>query len=257
MNISQLRSINRVIHPVAARVLGDPHRLHRIAYPVARGLSWLPGKRGVYWDQIALFLNKSVLSRAAAREFSAAVATLGPDDVAIDLGANVGEFSEILADTGCTVHAFEPDPWSIERLEEKIAGRDNVILHRAAVGTAQGTMRLLRSPGMGENPYLLSQSSTLVQRGDFDPGDGVDVPVIDFLAFLESLDRPVKVIKMDIEGAEVAILQALIESPVRENIGTIFVETHYNLFPEQLYDVADLRRRAAGMQRPKINFDWH
>jgi FkbM family methyltransferase len=257
LEMAQLKSINRALRPLATRLLGDPQRLYPIAYPLARGLSWLPGTRGIYWDQVAIFLNKSVLSREAARQFAVTMSTLGPGDIAIDLGANVGEFTELMANTGCTVHSFEPDPWAIGRLEERIAARDNVVLHRCAAGTESGTITLLRSPFHAANPGVHSQGSTMMQRSDFDPRNGVEVEVIDFLAFLEELDRPVKVIKMDIEGAEVALLEALFESPLLQRIEAIFVETHYNLFPEQLFRVAELRRRAEDLRRPKINFDWH
>jgi hypothetical protein len=34
------------------------------------------------------------------------------------------------------------------------------------------------------------------------------------------------------------------------------VETHFNMFPEQIGAVARLQQHYAGRQRPKVNFNW-
>src|SRR5689334_14105818 len=75
----------------------------------------------------------------ARKKFNEACATLGPDDIALDCGANVGEFTELLARTGCQVFAFEPDPYAFSRLSERLANFPNARLMNAAVSTVQGT----------------------------------------------------------------------------------------------------------------------
>ena len=47
---------------------------------------------------------------------------LEPGDVVIDCGANLGAVAGPLADTGATVHAFEPDPYTFGRLSEALGG---------------------------------------------------------------------------------------------------------------------------------------
>ena len=44
---------------------------------------------------------------------------LKPGDLVLDCGANVGAVTGPLAETGATVHAFEPDPFAFEKLKKK------------------------------------------------------------------------------------------------------------------------------------------
>ena len=48
-------------------------------------------------------------------------AALGPGDVCIDLGANIGEVTVPLAETGATVHAFAPDHDTFAQLKSACA----------------------------------------------------------------------------------------------------------------------------------------
>ncbi|HKK97182.1 MAG TPA: FkbM family methyltransferase, partial [Marivita sp.] len=99
-------------------------------------------------------------------------------------------------------------------------------------------------------------SSLMAQKKNVDTSTAIDVTVIDFPAFLERLEGDVAVIKMDIEGAEVPLLEALFDHPVKSRIGHLFVETHESRIPD-LRDRTDaLRARAAGMVQPVVNMDW-
>ena len=57
---------------------------------------------------------------------------LRPGDVAIDCGANVGEVSARLLETGADVIAFDPEPWAVERLRERFQNEPRFTLHNAA-----------------------------------------------------------------------------------------------------------------------------
>ena len=196
--------------------------------------------------------------RAAKRSFADALARLGPGDVAIDLGANAGEFTVPMAQTGAEVHAFEPDPHAMTRLRAAVAGKRNVTLHDAAAGGQAGVFRLYRSVSFDRDPDRQSKSSSLLaEKRNVSTGDAIEVQVVDFVAFLERLDRDVALIKMDIEGAEVELLEALMASPLRSRVGRIFVETDGRGLPRLAGRIAALKARAAGMTRPQINWDWH
>ena len=91
---------------------------------------WLEGTH--VWSKIT---GRRRRAQAAAKHaYNEAVANLGPGDIAIDLGANVGEFTAPLADTGARVFAFEPDPLAFAMLHELLGHRDNVTLFNAAAG---------------------------------------------------------------------------------------------------------------------------
>ena len=103
---------------------------------------------------------------------------LRPGDVVLDCGANVGAVTGPLAETGATVHAFEPDPFAFAKLSERVAGMDNVVLHNAAVGVAAGSVRLMRAANFDDNPMSGSVKSTIITGGrNIDETDGATIYV--------------------------------------------------------------------------------
>jgi FkbM family methyltransferase len=56
-----------------------------------------------------------------------------------------------------------------------------------------------------------SRSSLIAEKRNVDETGGVQVRVIDLVAFIEKLGRPIKLLKVDIEGAEYALLNGLID----------------------------------------------
>jgi FkbM family methyltransferase len=196
--------------------------------------------------------------RDAKRAFGAALARLSAADIAIDLGANAGEFTVPMAKSGARVHAFEPDPHALKALTAAVAGYDNVTLHAAAAGDCDGTATLYRAVSFDGDPDRRSKSSSLLEakRNVSDVG-AVDVRIVDFLAFLEGLGADVALIKMDIEGAEVALLEALLAAPVAQRVAEIYVETHERALPHLAGRIAALKEKSAAMARPRINWDWH
>jgi Methyltransferase FkbM domain len=85
----------------------------------------------------------------------------------------------------------------------------------------------------------------------------VEVEVIDLVAFIEGLGRQVKLLKIDVEGAEYAILHGLIDRGVIGRVDKIFAETHAHAIPSLQGEDARLRSRIAqlGLER-KIDLTW-
>jgi len=115
----------------------------------------------------------------------------------LDLGASIGYytvmFSKMVGDAG-HVCSFEPLPDWIRYLEMNVAANDcsNVTVFKQAVGAAPGALRFRRD---GEASYL------------GDNGD-IDVSVTTIDEALASGDwPPVTFVKMDVEGAERAVLE--------------------------------------------------
>ena len=189
------------------------------------------------------------------------VSMLRPGDVAVDCGANRGDVTALLASSGAEVHAFEPDPYNLEKLTERFAGAANVHLHAAAVGTGVGTIRLMRAANWEANPELASVKSTVVAGGqNIAEGEGIDVPMIDFPAFLRGLiaDRDrVAFVKMDIEGAELDLLGAMLDARLFDHIQLTVAETHERKFKDLRPRFADLRAAIAAAYPPaRVNLDW-
>jgi FkbM family methyltransferase len=202
-------------------------------------------------------LHRSYMGFARA-DFDAVVADLTPDDICIDLGANYGLFTKIMAQSGATVHAFEPDPDTFTILEENCGSLPNVVLHQAGVSDEDGTFtltRMLPRKGQGHSDY--SQGSSITFDGkkmNFD--DQVDVKIIDLLAFMENLPKRVKLVKMDIEGAEWKILDAVYQRNALGLFEYMFVETHERVDYAMLPKFRELRAKALSHQEPVINLYW-
>lgn len=189
------------------------------------------------------------------------VSMLRPGDVVVDCGANRGDVAAQLAESGAQVHAFEPDPYNVEKLSQRFADAPNVTVHAAAVGTSAGTIRLMRAMNWEADPDLASVKSTVVAGGHkIAEGQGIDVPVIDFPAFLRGLaDARVRVafVKMDIEGAELDLLSAMLDARLFDHIQLTVAETHERKFKDLRPRFAALRTAIAAVYPPaRVNLDW-
>ena len=189
------------------------------------------------------------------------VSMLRPGDVVVDCGANRGDVTAQLAASGAKVHAFEPDPYNFAKLEERFAGAGNVTLHAAAVGTSDGSIRLMRAANWEANPELASVKSTVVAGGqNIADGEGIDVQLIDFPAFLRGLvavHGRVAFVKMDIEGAELDLLSAMLDARLFDHIQLTVAETHERKFKDLRPRFAALREAIADAYPPtRVNLDW-
>jgi FkbM family methyltransferase len=189
------------------------------------------------------------------------ISMLRPGDVVVDCGANRGDVTALLAASGALVHAFEPDPYNLERLRERFAGATNVLLHAAAVGASSGMIRLMRAVNWAANPDLASVKSTVIVGGqNIAETEGIDVTLIDFPEFLRTLVREhgrIAFVKMDIEGAELAILEVMLAERLFDHIQLTVAETHERKFKNLRSDFAALRNALSAEYSPaRVNLDW-
>lgn len=190
-------------------------------------------------------------------QFEAIASRLQTGDIAIDCGASDGGCTRRLAATGATVYAFEPDPHAFAALQSMFGGTANVQLMEQAVGAKSARAPLYRSPLFATNPDHYVQSSSLyATKSNVTQADCIIVEQIDLLAFIAALPRRVSVLKLDIEGSEVPILERLLDTGMASRVDCIFAETHERSVPELLTRTAVLRQRIAREKLLHINLDW-
>ncbi|MFZ9198601.1 MAG: FkbM family methyltransferase [Paracoccaceae bacterium] len=215
-------------------------------------------------DEIEALIRrqKRNLRKAWAEGYLTAItAMLKPGDLAVDCGANMGVVTERLAATGADVVAFEPDPFAFKTLEQKFAHVPNVRLINAAVGVGSGTVRLMRADNFGDNPEGASVKSTILDGGRrIDAENSVEVPLIDFPNWVADQVKArgeVVFIKMDIEGAELDILEKMDAEQLFLNVRCLVAETHERKFKELRDRYKALRDKVSETYAPgKVNLDW-
>ncbi len=188
---------------------------------------------------------------------------LRPGDVVLDCGANVGAVSGTLAETGAIVHAFEPDPFAFAQLSARVAGMENVVLHNAAVGVAAGSVRLMRAANFDENPMAGSVKSTVITGGrNIDEAHDATIEVAmialpDLIRTIAAEKGEVAFLKMDIEGAELELLEHMQAHGLFDHVRLTVAETHENKFRDLRPRFAALRAAVAA-QYPvtRVNLDW-
>jgi FkbM family methyltransferase len=127
-------------------------------------------------------------------------------DVFVDIGANVGFVSLIAASrVGAAghVYSFEPNPVLVRRLKQTVAenGIANVSVFESALGDAAGTVRLIAGEHHGTNRISVGDESPLAAEIAISRGD-------DLLHGRIPEGVPLFV-KIDVEGAELAVLKGI------------------------------------------------
>ncbi|MFK7944823.1 MAG: FkbM family methyltransferase [Paracoccaceae bacterium] len=153
---------------------------------------------------------------------------LGYGDVVVDIGANFGAFSvlasQIVGETG-HVYAFEPNPETHARLTETIRTNDctNVTIFNEAVGPADGTSDFF----IFEKSAYASLHQGLDARTDVE-AQRVTVASRTISAVLAETGRDISLMKIDCEGGEYAIFDALTAEDMAR-IPQITMEMHHLL----------------------------
>jgi len=132
---------------------------------------------------------------------------LKPRSVCLDVGAQMGSLTLAMATAASSktiVHSFEPEDQNAARFRENIAlnALSNVTLHQTAVSTVDGALKLYlssdRNAGTHSTVYIESNVST----------EFIEIPSVRLDSFVrQHALQPVDLIKIDVEGAEVDVIE--------------------------------------------------
>jgi FkbM family methyltransferase len=212
-----------------------------------------------YLSRLATRALRKSLHERVQRDFDEKISELKAGDICIDLGANVGVFTRKMAEAGAVVYAFEPDPETFEKLKENVGDLSNVVLYQQAVGAKNDRVLLRRAkstrngsmdPALGSS--VVFDSKRMAEKNT------VEVNQISFRKLMLEIHGVVKLIKMDIEGAEFEILEDFVANQFQpSNFEAMFVETHEWQEPKYNRRLVSLRNKISRLERPIINLYWH
>jgi FkbM family methyltransferase len=173
------------------------------------------------------------------------MAPVGPGDLVIDVGANHGFAACHFARKGARVLAFEPSPEVFPLLVSNIArngleGRVQAL--RAAVTGRDGTTLLHPTPALGGG--MSTTNTGFAQRVGVSYGAPIQVEARSICSVLAALGPArVRLLKLDCEGAELEILEALRPADL-ERIDSLALEYHPEAHP-----LADVMRVLLSWER--------
>ncbi|TAN34326.1 FkbM family methyltransferase [bacterium] len=155
---------------------------------------------------------------------------LRPGDVVIDVGANIGLFTLVAARAvgpSGSVHAFEPVPGNCERLEENVQlnGFTNVRLNKSAVRDRAGTVALAIDAEMARTSGASTSSFfTVTQLADPVREVTAQAETIDDYSTREVANRSIRLVKIDVEGSEPAVLAGMSDVLKSHRVDVLMLE---------------------------------
>lgn len=154
----------------------------------------------------------------------------------VDLGANLGQgfkwFSRYYNSSNIDFELFEPNPFCFESLSAMLrADHRNITLHNFGAGVQDGKFKFF---GLSEeHGGKFSQGGSIVKDHNSDSYESsdltaIEVSIINFSKYLLDKKKYYEkiVVKMDIEGAEVELLENLILNNSINFIDYLYVEFH-------------------------------
>ena len=219
--------VRRLFKPLFQLALGRHGSGLRSVLPGGEVLLVAPAFRHVTWN---------------CDEYHAFRAAVRPGDVVLEAGTNVGAYTMLFARwTGSSghVYAFEPDPMAFRGLEQHLALNElNERVTPVAAAISDDATRRLR--------FAMFESSGISRMASEHDDQGAtikDVPAWSIDRFCAERKIAPTVIKIDVEGAELAALRG-----ARATIAAagprlqLFVEMHPQLWPSLGITADDIRR---------------
>lgn len=166
------------------------------------------------------------------------LASIGPDAVVIDVGANTGLYSLFASKYSKQVHAVEPFPPVLERLQAAIAENkiENIVVHPVGLGQREEKLAFLTPPekNLGSGSFLpgYRKSKRDELKLQIVAGDSY---------FLRAGIRRVDFIKIDIEGFEKPALAGLRKTLERHRPIVLMEFTVRPELPQLFGSVEELR----------------
>jgi FkbM family methyltransferase len=141
------------------------------------------------------------------------------------VGQDISFDLSVIARFGCTVHAFDPTPRSIDWLHRQTLPA-KFQFHEYGLGNVDGLVRFVPPADARHTSYSMAAASSAPEKAE-------SFPVRRLATITADLGHDaIDLLKMDIEGAEYDALDDILNAGLR--IGQLLVEFHHRLQREQV-----------------------
>lgn len=180
---------------------------------------------------------------------------LNKDDIVIDCGANVGEFIDKIYKKGIKLYAFEPHPVAFESLVSKYKENEDILLFQKGVYHKNDKIKFYNHKNFSDTTDWTVGTSIIKEKQNIDINNFFEVEVVDFSEFINNLNKKIKIIKIDIEGAEFDLLESLINNNIHNKVDIFFVETHERI-PGMHEKYISLKKNIKKKNIKNIKLNW-
>jgi FkbM family methyltransferase len=151
-------------------------------------------------------------------------------NIIFDIGANSGQISLQYNSLfpSAIIHAFEPFPDMYKTLCENTGQLHNISAHQVAVGEKKGKSIFFVNHNVDTNSLLEPQKIGLSSDKQVVNKDKIEVDVISIDEFCEANSvNQIDILKLDIQGGELAALEGAKKMLGAKNIKLIYTEAYF------------------------------
>ena len=180
-----------------------------------------------------------------------------PGDIILDCDANIGGMTSLFARSGARVYAFEPHPLCFSVMSKRFSAVPTVTCFNRGVMDRACTMELVTKNAHDRWDDLDTTVASSFMLGQPSGTSKISVECINLSEFIFSLRSRVRLAKLDIEGAEIGVINHLIDTGAVDLIDLVLVETHEKQMPFLLEQTEELRQRIKNTSlQSKFRLDW-
>ena len=150
-------------------------------------------------------------------------------EVVLDIGANVGEFSEYYSSKFMHVHAFEPVSTTFENLEKNMSSYDNVSVYNVAIGDTISNVDIVNLKGHSTRNKIQDERgkdwlAERIEKRNLDHSDWKIETIQQFTIDSYSFEN-VDLIKIDTEGYILPIINGMLDT-IKRCSPFLYIELH-------------------------------